>query len=198
MPHDTPVESAFATRLCANRIAELTSQIRTTTARTRPTISPLDGQKIADIAVSSVDDVQSAFDSARGAQPVWAKTSLRERRRAVLKLHDFVLEHQDELMDLIQIESGKTRAHAFDESAHVDKAAEGAVGACFSSADQLCVSIERIYVADNINEGFAATFGSLDAPMGGMRQSGPTFLSAKRYAAIMTFALRFLRRTPRA
>ena len=134
MPHDTPVESAFATRLCANRIAELTSQIRTTTARTRPTISPLDGQKIADIAVSSVDDVQSAFDSARAAQTVWAETSLRERRRAVLKLHDFVLEHQDELMDLIQIESGKTRAHAFDESAHVDKAAEGAVGACFSWA----------------------------------------------------------------
>ncbi|MBK5216614.1 MAG: aldehyde dehydrogenase family protein, partial [Propionibacteriales bacterium] len=79
----------------------------------------------------------------------------------------------------------------------------------------------------NINEGFAATFGSIDAPMGGMRQSGlgrrqgaegilrytapqsvasqslmpvsgPSFLSAEKYSKIMTIALRFLRRTPRA
>ncbi|MEO6470524.1 MAG: aldehyde dehydrogenase family protein, partial [Aeromicrobium sp.] len=89
-------DNGFSSRLSAKRIAELTSQIRTTTTETRPTISPLNGEKVADIQVSSVDDVQTAFDSARNAQTEWAKTSLRQRKKALLRLHDLVLEHQDE------------------------------------------------------------------------------------------------------
>ena len=79
----------------------------------------------------------------------------------------------------------------------------------------------------NINEGFSATFGSVDAPMGGMRQSGlgrrqgaegilrytepqavgvqrgfpvagPSFLQPRTYAKLLTAGLRILRRTPRA
>ena len=36
------------------------------------------------------------------------------------------------------------------DDADVDAAAEGAVRACFSNAGQLCVSTERIYVADAV------------------------------------------------
>ena len=111
--------AAAQSKVSAARIAQLTGQIRTTTAETRTTISPLDGLPVADIPVSSIDDVDAAFDVARKAQAAWAKTSIRRRKKALLKLHDLVFEHQDELMDLIQIESGKTRAHAFDEIAHV-------------------------------------------------------------------------------
>ncbi len=79
----------------------------------------------------------------------------------------------------------------------------------------------------NINEGFSATFGSVDAPMGGMRQSGvgrrqgsegilrytepqavavqrlipmagPAFLKPQTYAKLLTLGLKVLRRTPRA
>src|SRR5699024_10085827 len=42
-----------------------------------------------------------------------------ERTRMLLRLHDLVLNRQDELLDLIQLESGKSRTHAFDEIAHV-------------------------------------------------------------------------------
>lgn len=103
----------------ARRIAELTSQIRTTTHEFRTTISPMNGKPVADIPVSSIEDVQAAFDAARNAQVVWARTPLHERKKALLKLHDLILENQEELLDLIQLESGKTRAHAFDEIAHV-------------------------------------------------------------------------------
>ncbi|MDQ3156572.1 MAG: succinic semialdehyde dehydrogenase [Actinomycetota bacterium] len=103
----------------AARIAELTSQIRTTTHASRTTVSPMNGKPVADIPVSSIDDVQAAFDAARNAQAVWARTPLHERKKALLKLHDLLLENQEELLDLIQLESGKTRAHAFDEIAHV-------------------------------------------------------------------------------
>ena len=38
------------------------------------------------------------------------------------------------------------------------RAAEGAVRACFSNAGQLCVSTERIYVAEPLLEDFTAAF----------------------------------------
>jgi succinate-semialdehyde dehydrogenase/glutarate-semialdehyde dehydrogenase len=101
------------------RVAELTAQIRTTSGESRTTISPLTGEPVADIPVSSIADVEAAFVAAREAQKTWSETSFRERKKALLRLHDLVLEHQDELLDLIQIESGKSRAHAFDEVAHV-------------------------------------------------------------------------------
>ncbi|MGZ5374438.1 MAG: succinic semialdehyde dehydrogenase [Aeromicrobium sp.] len=105
--------------MSAARIVGLTSQIRTTTHESRTTLSPMDGKPVADIPVSSVDDVQAAFAAARNAQVGWARTPLIERKKALLKLHDLLLENQEELLDLIQLESGKTRAHAFDEIAHV-------------------------------------------------------------------------------
>jgi succinate-semialdehyde dehydrogenase/glutarate-semialdehyde dehydrogenase len=101
------------------RIAELTGLIRSTTGESRTTTSPMTGQPVAEIPLSSIDDVEAAFDAARVAQAAWSQTSLRERRRALLRLHDLVLERQEELLDLIQLESGKARSHAFDEVAHV-------------------------------------------------------------------------------
>ena len=101
------------------RAAELTSLIRTTSGEHRTTHSPLTGDPIADIPVSSITDVDEAFATARVAQAAWSQTSLRDRKKALLRLHDLVLEHQDELLDLIQLESGKSRAHAFDEVAHL-------------------------------------------------------------------------------
>ncbi|HEY3262092.1 MAG TPA: succinic semialdehyde dehydrogenase [Pseudonocardiaceae bacterium] len=44
------------------------------------------------------------------------------------------------------------------EDADLDRAAEGAVRACFSSAGQLCISIERIYLAGGIREEFLGKF----------------------------------------
>ena len=111
--------SSTTSPISAARVAELTKIIHTSTSDTRTTISPFTGQPVAQIPVSSIDDVESAFKLARAAQEDWAQTSLRERSKALLRLHDLVLDHQGELLDLIQIESGKTRAHAFDEVAHL-------------------------------------------------------------------------------
>ena len=101
------------------RITELTGLIRSTTGETRTTVSPLTGEPVADVPRSSIDDVEAAFDAAHAAQVSWSQTSLRERRRALLRLHDLVLERQDELLDLIQVESGKSRADAFAEVGHL-------------------------------------------------------------------------------
>ncbi|WP_245527703.1 succinic semialdehyde dehydrogenase [Aeromicrobium marinum] len=111
MPAAVPISS--------DRITQLTRQIRSTSAETRTTTSPLTGRPLAEVPVSSLEDVDDAFDAARAAQVAWAATPIARRQRAFLRLHDLVLRHQDELLDLIQLESGKSRAHAFDEVAHL-------------------------------------------------------------------------------
>ncbi|MGI9189239.1 MAG: aldehyde dehydrogenase family protein, partial [Longimicrobiaceae bacterium] len=49
------------------------------------------------------------------AQPGWAKTPLAERAEVLLRFHDLLLDRQDEVLELIRLESGKTRLHAFEE-----------------------------------------------------------------------------------
>ncbi|SCG08038.1 succinate-semialdehyde dehydrogenase / glutarate-semialdehyde dehydrogenase, partial [Streptomyces sp. Ncost-T6T-2b] len=44
------------------------------------------------------------------------------------------------------------------DDADIEKAAEGAVNACFPSAGQLCVSVERLYVAESARDAFIAAF----------------------------------------
>lgn len=49
------------------------------------------------------------------AQPGWAKTPLAERAEVLLRFHDLLLDRQDEVLELIRLELGKTRLHAFEE-----------------------------------------------------------------------------------
>src|SRR5690606_23258456 len=67
------------------------------------------------IALSTEADVDEVYATARAAQPAWAARPLRERTDIVLRYHDLVMAHRSELMDLIQLESGKARRHAFEE-----------------------------------------------------------------------------------
>jgi len=55
------------------------------------------------------------FLAARHAQSLWSGTPVSERRAVMLRFHDLVLDRQDELLDTIQLESGKSRSDAFDE-----------------------------------------------------------------------------------
>ena len=79
------------------------------------TLAPFDGQPLAEVPFSTVEDVDMAFDTARGAQARWAATPVVERKRAVLQFHDLLLSHRDEGLDLIQWETGKTRMDALKE-----------------------------------------------------------------------------------
>jgi len=84
---------------------------------------PVTGGVLAELPRSSTQDVQDAFDLARKPQPVWAARPVREREQMLLRMHDLVLRHRDELLDLIQSESGKSRLDAFQEVAAIALAA---------------------------------------------------------------------------
>ncbi|MER5767928.1 succinic semialdehyde dehydrogenase [Streptomyces sp. NPDC001985] len=77
--------------------------------------TPFTGAKLADLPESTPDDVAEAFERARAAQPVWAATPVRTRAAALLRFHDLLLERQAEVLDLIQLETGKARLHAHEE-----------------------------------------------------------------------------------
>jgi len=85
----------------------------------RLTHTPLGCAPLASLPLSTPDDVAVAVDGARAAQRTWARTPMDVRERILLRYHDLVLERQVELLDLIQLESGKTRRQAFEEVADV-------------------------------------------------------------------------------
>ncbi|WP_231587531.1 succinic semialdehyde dehydrogenase [Corynebacterium comes] len=77
--------------------------------------SPATGSHIGDVPVHSAADTSDAFSRARLVQPAWAATPVAQRRKIMLCLHDLLLERQAEFLDVIQDETGKNRASAFDE-----------------------------------------------------------------------------------
>ncbi|MFJ8821757.1 succinic semialdehyde dehydrogenase [Streptomyces sp. NPDC102467] len=77
--------------------------------------TPFTGEKLADLPESTPEDVATAFERARAAQDVWAKTPVRQRAAVLLRFHDLVLARQAEVLDLIQLETGKARLHAHEE-----------------------------------------------------------------------------------
>ncbi|MDV9190669.1 succinic semialdehyde dehydrogenase [Streptomyces sp. SR27] len=77
--------------------------------------TPFTGAKLADLPESTPEDVAEAFTRARAAQEAWAATPVKARAAILLRFHDLVLQRQSEVLDLIQLETGKARLHAHEE-----------------------------------------------------------------------------------
>ncbi|MET9695733.1 succinic semialdehyde dehydrogenase [Streptomyces sp. NPDC006529] len=77
--------------------------------------TPFTGAKLADLPEAGPEDVAEAFDRARAAQAAWAAVPVRRRAAVLLRFHDLVLDRQAEVLDLIQLETGKARLHAHEE-----------------------------------------------------------------------------------
>ncbi|MEY4494799.1 MAG: hypothetical protein RL570_914, partial [Actinomycetota bacterium] len=90
---------------------------------TVPVLNPANGKKIYDLPQLSVAQVEAAIDAAREAQHDWAKTPVAERSKLMLELHALMLEDETKLLDLLQLETAKSRAHAFEETAGAISAA---------------------------------------------------------------------------
>ena len=78
---------------------------------------PFTGEVLGHIPHGADRDIAAAVELARAAQPEWSTCSFDERARVFLRFHDLLLDRQEEILDLIQLESGKARAHAFEEVA---------------------------------------------------------------------------------
>jgi succinate-semialdehyde dehydrogenase / glutarate-semialdehyde dehydrogenase len=84
---------------------------------TMTTHTPMTGAPLGVLPVSTAADVAVAVDRARVAQGRWAAVPVAHRAEVLLRVHDLVLDRQAELLDLVQLEAGKARVHAFEEIA---------------------------------------------------------------------------------
>ncbi|WP_278262323.1 succinic semialdehyde dehydrogenase [Nocardia sp. AG03] len=108
----TPLPATFSSPLVGRLPALVTASPE---AERTITHAPYTGEPLADLPVSTPEDVADAFVRARRAQERWAEVPVRERARILLRFHDLVLERQDQALDLMQAENGKTRRDAFLE-----------------------------------------------------------------------------------
>ncbi len=116
----TALRFAALPRILADGGAKkLLAQVPCTSGDTVETFAPYNGERIAVLPQCSSADVVAAFERARAAQRAWAATPVQQRAKVFLRLHDLILQRQDEIMDLIQAENGKTRRDAFLEVADV-------------------------------------------------------------------------------
>lgn len=77
--------------------------------------SPLTNLSTPEIPRANAEDVRGSVARAREAAQKWAKVPPRERAGLLLRIHDEMWKWRDQLLDVIQWESGKTRLQAFDE-----------------------------------------------------------------------------------
>jgi succinate-semialdehyde dehydrogenase / glutarate-semialdehyde dehydrogenase len=77
--------------------------------------NPASGETFATVPRCTTDDVAAAVRRGREAQRAWRASDWSARSRLLLRFHDLVLDRRDEILDVIQLESGKARRHAFEE-----------------------------------------------------------------------------------
>jgi betaine-aldehyde dehydrogenase len=81
---------------------------------TEEVTNPANGEAIAEMPLSTEEDVNRAVAAAKRAFSEWSVTPPGERATALLKIADLIEEHADELSDLEAADAGKPRA-AFQE-----------------------------------------------------------------------------------
>lgn len=76
---------------------------------------PFTSEPLGRVANCTPEDIHEAVRRARGAQKAWGERSCASRAAILLRFHDLLLARREQALDLIQLESGKARAHALEE-----------------------------------------------------------------------------------
>jgi len=99
-------------------VAPLVARLVTSsTSGTHRSVLPFTGAPLASFPTSSPADVERAVERARAAQRSWARVPVAERARVLRDFGALVLAEQSDGLDLVQMESGKSRRSAFEEVA---------------------------------------------------------------------------------
>ncbi len=89
--------------------------IPSASARTLGVISPIDGNLLSTVPLSTKADLDKAVDAAKHALPAWSKLPIKERVQVFFRYKFLLEKHMKELSELIQEENGKTYGEAVAE-----------------------------------------------------------------------------------
>jgi betaine-aldehyde dehydrogenase len=82
---------------------------------TEEVTNPANGEAIAEMPLSTEEDVNRAVAAAKNAFGEWSVTPPGERAAALLKIADLIEEHADELADLEAADAGKPRGAFYED-----------------------------------------------------------------------------------
>ncbi|KAJ3311272.1 hypothetical protein HDV04_004181 [Boothiomyces sp. JEL0838] len=92
-----------------------------------PVHSPGSGKTIAHVQLSTQDQVNDAVEKAHTAFLAWSNRTVKDRVQYLIRFHQLVIKHKDELADLIVLEHGKTKEEALAEIAKGNETVEFAL-----------------------------------------------------------------------
>jgi acyl-CoA reductase-like NAD-dependent aldehyde dehydrogenase len=74
--------------------------------------NPATGEEVSRVPNTDLTEIPAIFARARAAQRAWAARSFAERKRSILKMRDYVVDHAEELAEIVSRENGKSRMDA--------------------------------------------------------------------------------------
>ncbi|MFE8702783.1 CoA-acylating methylmalonate-semialdehyde dehydrogenase [Cytobacillus sp. FJAT-54145] len=91
--------------------------------------NPATGETLAEVPISTKEDVDHAVKVAKEAFKIWSATPVPKRARVLFKYQQLLVDHWDELAELITKENGKTYKDAHGEVQRGIECVEFAAGA---------------------------------------------------------------------
>mgnify|MGYP000956322364 FL=1 len=89
--------------------------VAASTSKTMDVVSPLDGNHLSTVPMSSYKDLDDAVYAAKAAFPAWSKTPIKERVQVFFKYKYLLEKHLKELSELCSEENGKTYGESVAE-----------------------------------------------------------------------------------
>ncbi|GLO67389.1 methylmalonate-semialdehyde dehydrogenase [Oceanobacillus sp. E9] len=99
------------------------------TEKTEDVFNPATGEVIAQVPISTSEDVNNAIEVANEAFKTWKEVPVPKRARILFKYQQLLVEHWDELAQLITVENGKNYTEAYGEVQRGIENVEFATGA---------------------------------------------------------------------
>ena len=101
--------------------------VESVSAESLDVVSPLDGNLLSQVPMSTIDELNASVASAKNAFDAWSKTPIKERAQIFFRYRNLLEKNLDELTKLVSEENGKT----YDEAkAEVEKSIELTEFAC--------------------------------------------------------------------
>lgn len=108
------ISTDAAAEMTADRLPNFIggAQVPSASSRTLPVTAPLTGETIAEVPLSTSDELNSAVAAASSAQKEWGALPLKDRVQVLYKMKTIVENDLEHLIDVITKENGKTHAES--------------------------------------------------------------------------------------
>jgi malonate-semialdehyde dehydrogenase (acetylating)/methylmalonate-semialdehyde dehydrogenase len=101
--------------------------VKASSKRSLDVISPVDGNHLSSVPMSTAKDLDDAVKAAKAVFPIWSKFPIKERVQVFFRYKNLLERNFKELAELVQEENGKTYAEAVAE---IEKSIELTEFAC--------------------------------------------------------------------